>query len=638
MSKMDLAALTREILESNRERLINIAKRVAIPFAVLPLLWMFFLRRTGVDGQGKVVSKPVVKDTNEEDGVVYNLRNLSLPRLYGWRLKLFTRIASSKFGRTFIAPKSMKDSNMFIFRSIDMLERPTLYPVVPAKSVKAIDVNNGETDIDIWSMLKESEKEASDFQFNSISDFVFAYRSSKCTPTDVAKRIITAIEESNAMDPALNIIIQTNKEEIIEMAEASTARYKRNEPLSIFDGIPITAKDEVRVAGYRCYDGAPFLGETIETEETESPVVNKLRKGGAVIIGIANMHQLGMGTTGCNGSRLHGTCRNPYNTNHFCGGSSSGSGAAVACGMVPMALGVDGGGSIRIPAASCGNVGVKASYGRISNTGLFPFSDTVGHLGPMCNTVRDCAIAYAFTAGPDPLFPPGLGQPPVELKDFENLDLSGMKIGIDWEYFKHGDSIVVDYCMQAVKFLEDEFKAEVVSINIPELEEARAAHMITITSEFASRAIKMRAEHGDELMQDSQVVLGLVDGLSAVDYIQAQRQKTRSMIAFEKLFKDVDCIITPTMPITMINVEPGAFDTGLLDADFTGKSMRYMFIGNLIGVPSITVPVGYDEKNMPIGLQITTQWWDESTMFRFGHAAEKFLKKKNKPQVYFELL
>jgi len=92
------------------------------------------------------------------------------------------------------------------------------------------------------------------------------------------------------------------------------------------------------------------------------------------------------------------------------------------------------------------------------------------------------------------------------------------------------------------------------------------------------------------------------------------------------------------MPITMINVEPGAFDTGLLDADFTGKSMRYMFIGNLIGVPSITVPVGYDEKNMPIGLQITTQWWDESTMFRFGHAAEKFLKKKNKPQVYFELL
>jgi len=475
-----------------------IAIVVILVFALL--FWLCCIRRSGLIEKRYVkVREPADFDTK------YNLQNLSLPRLYGWRLKLFTRIASSKFGRTFIAPKSMKDSNMFIFRSIDMLERPTLYPVVPAKSVKAIDVNNGETDIDIWSMLKES--------------------SGKCTPTDVAKRIITAIEESNAMDPALNIIIQTNKEEIIEMAEASTARYKRNEPLSIFDGIPITAKDEVRVAGYRCYDGAPFLGETIETEETESPVVNKLRKGGAVIIGIANMHQLGMGTTGCNGSRLHGTCRNPYNTNHFCGGSSSGSGAAVACGMVPMALGVDGGGSIRIPAASCGNVGVKASYGRISNTGLFPFSDTVGHLGPMCNTVRDCAIAYAFTAGPDPLFPPGLGQPPVELKDFENLDLSGMKIGIDWEYFKHGDSIVVDYCMQAVKFLEDEFKAEVVSINIPELEEARAAHMITITSEFASRAIKMRAEHGDELMQDSQVVLGLVDSLSAVDYIQAQRQK-----------------------------------------------------------------------------------------------------------------
>jgi len=305
---------------------------------------------------------------------------------------------------------------------------------------------------------------------------------------------------------------------------------------------------------------------------------------------------------------------------------------------VPMALGVDGGGSIRIPAASCGHVGVKASFGSISSAGVFPFSDTVGHLGPMCNTVRDCAIAYASIAGPDPLFPPGLRQPPVELKHFDDLDLSGMKIGIDWEYFEDGDSTVVDCCKEAVEFLVHESKAKVVPILIPELKEAEAAHLITITNEFNSHARKMRAEHEYELMAESRAILGLADGISGVDYSQAQRQKTRSMAAFKSLFKAVDCIITPTLPITMIKVVPGALKTGLLDAGFTSKSTRYMFIGNLIGVPSISVPVGYDEKNMPIGLQIITKWWDESTMFRIGHAAEKFLKKKNKPQVYFELM
>ncbi|XP_065057461.1 uncharacterized protein LOC135685446 isoform X2 [Rhopilema esculentum] len=605
---------------------------VVVVLIFMLLIWIFCLRRSGVQDR-----KYLKLRESEEYEATYNLQNLSLPRLYGWRLKLFSKIGSSIFGKAFIVPVSMKQSNMDVLRTLLFPEKPVLYPLQPAKT-KAVDVNDGKMDIDLSSFAQEKAKAVDGFRFNTISDYINAYRSGKTTPTDVAKHVISTLEALDKTDPPMCVIIQSNKQEILDMAEASTARYKNNAPLSVFDGVPVTAKDELKIAGYRCYNGASFLGETVETEETEAMVMKKLRNGGAVIIGVANMHQLGMGTTGCNGSRLHGTSRNPYNPDHFCGGSSSGSGAAVACGLVPMAIGVDGGGSVRIPASVCGAVGVKATFGRISSSGVFQFSDTVGYVGPMCTTVRDAALSYAFMAGPDPRFPPSLEQPPISLDGFDNTDLTGVRIGIDWTYFKHGDPFVVQLCSEAVRYLEEECKAEVVSINIPELEETRIAHFITITSEMATYGVKMRAEHIDELMHDCQAVFNVADCFTARDYIVAQKQRNRAMMIFENLFTRVDVILTPTLPMVMPKIEPGALKTGLLDAGLTGKTMRYMFHGNLIGVPCLTLPVGYDDNNMPVGLQIMANWWDEAMMFRIGHAAEGYLKVKNRPQVFYELL
>eukprot|EP00794_Sanderia_malayensis_P000648 gene649-1316_t len=162
--------------------------------------------------------------------------------------------------------------------------------------------------------------------------------------------------------------------------------------------------------------------------------------------------------------------------------------------------------------------------------------------------------------------------------------------------------------------------------------------MVSITSEMRSYSTEICAKYFDELNLDTQIILHIAQQTTAEDYHKSQQQRARSMLAFEEIFKKVDCIITPTMPITMPEIETGALETGIMDATLTGLAMRYMFLGNLIGIPSISIPVGYCKKNMPIGLHIATNWWDEAMMFRVAHAAEGALKEKAKPQVYYDLL
>eukprot|EP00794_Sanderia_malayensis_P000653 gene653-1321_t len=456
------------------EEALYFTKKYAIPVSILSFVVILFTRRKGKSvkkNECKVKQPLRAVDCFGERNGAYALKNLHGLKLYGLPLKIANLLIQSTFGKLFIVPFFKKKSGLFLFRTVLMQERPIFYPVVPSK-VKAINVNDGKCDIDLWQLATPMCKPGDGFHFNTISDYIDAYRSGKCTPTDVAQRALDAMAASEEMVPQMRIFVQSNskREEILEMARLSTQRYKANTPLSIFDGIPISAKDEFKVAGYPCLSGTPFLGDFIETEDSESTVVKKLRQGGAIILGVTNMQQLGIGITGCNGSRLHGTARNPYNVHHYTGGSSSGSGASVAAGIGPMSLGFDGGGSTRIPAAACGVVGVKATFGRISGANCFQFADTVSHPGPLCPTVRDAAISYAFLAGPDPDFPPSLEQSPVSLDGFENTNLNGVKIGVDWEYLRHGDADIVDACTAAIKYLEDECQAEVISINIPELE------------------------------------------------------------------------------------------------------------------------------------------------------------------------
>nr|XP_005993677.2 PREDICTED: fatty acid amide hydrolase-like [Latimeria chalumnae] len=277
------------------------------------------------------------------------------------------------------------------------------------------------------------------FSFKGISDYLHSFRSGNLTPTQVAENVIQALENSDQSGTPLRAIVQWEREQILKMAAASTVRYRDGKPLSVLDGIPVCLKESIRVVPYFCRGGTAYLGT--RPEEEDAAVTKKLREAGAVIIGLANMHELGIGTLGCNPNKFHGTARNPYSPQHYPGGSSSGSAVAVAAGLCPLAIGTDGGGSIRIPSSFCGVVGLKGTFGRISDHGTLPVSYSTVSIGPMCSSVLDTAVAFAMLAGPDPKYPYGLQQPPLCFDGIFASDLKGVKLGIDWDFFKVINSV-----------------------------------------------------------------------------------------------------------------------------------------------------------------------------------------------------
>ena len=213
------------------------------------------------------------------------------------------------------------------------------------------------------------------------------------------------------------------------MASASTKRWKDNKPLSLLDGVPVLLKEQVKVEPYILRNGCSFLSSSAENVE-ESTIAVRLREAGAIILGVTRIQEIGIGVLGSNPNHLNGTPRNPYNTDHYAGGSSTGSAIAVAAGFCPIAIGCDGGGSIRIPATLCGVVGLKPTYARLTLHGGIPTALTVSHIGPLCNTVTDTTILYNIVGGPDPNSPMTLKQPQLSLQNVSNMMLNDFTIGI----------------------------------------------------------------------------------------------------------------------------------------------------------------------------------------------------------------
>lgn len=596
---------------------------------LLLLLWMFydFLWPPPVFVE-RQLGKP---DLPIEYNLVHTAKNI--PRLAGKQLLFSKWLGRTGLGNV-LKKIAFRKAGLDLLIRIKIPDAPTLFPLPePHQHRKSYEP------VDFDKLIEESieKPKESSFKFVTIPNLIKEYRSHTVTPMQIAERVMEIISDTEKQNPKLRAIVQHDKDEILKMAAASTKRYAEGNPLSFVDGIPVAVKGEYHVAPYYTRCGTTFMGKTPSTEDAH--IVKKLRDGGAIIIGIANMHELGIGTTGNNPNRLHGIPRNPYNVNHYTGGSSSGSAVAVAAGLCPIALGTDGGGSIRIPAAACGVVGIKASCGRISTSGEVPLAHTVSYVGPLCATVSDAALVYAFLAGKDEEDPKTLGQPDVTLEGFENIStLEGITLGIDWKYFRDCDEDVYKECEKVVKYLEDK-GAFVVAIQIPELMETLSAHGISIISEMAAGLEEEFDKYYNELNPETASNLGMARLVTARHYFQALKQRTRSMAFLKKIFDEdgVDCILTPGLGMKVPRIPDDALEYGEGNLMTTTQMMRYMGIGNFTGVPGMTLPVGYDDQGLPIALQIMSSWWNEHTMLRVAHAAEGFVTKK-KPQVYYSLL
>ncbi len=461
------------------------------------------------------------------------------------------------------------------------------------------------------------------FAFESVADFARAYREGRSDPVQVAERLMAVLGELDRHDPPLGIMIAHQADDLMRQARESKARHERKAPLSPMDGVPVAVKDEVDMVPYPTTAGTKVHGGAPAARDAAS--VARLRATGALLFGKTNMPELGLTPEGYNPH--HGACRNPYDPAHETGGSSAGTAAAVAAGLSPFGLGADGGGSIRIPASHCGVVGLKPTFGRVSEHGAAPLCWSVGHIGPIGATVADAAIGYAVMAGRDPQDANTLRQPDVVVDDLKGGKLAGLRVGVWTPWFDDADAPVVATCRAALGHLT-EAGAVVVDFEVPELQRMQNAHLVTIASEMLAGQRATLAHRRRDYGLPVRLVLALAERFTAADYVHAQRIRGLFTERFAAIFERVDVIATPTCALTAPRYAKDALAVGASDLPTLDKTMRYVRLGNFLGLPSISVPAGYDEHGLPIGLMLTGRPWAEALLLRLAHVVERRVDRR----------
>lgn len=554
----------------------------------------------------------------------YSMQPARTPRLRGRALRALVALLENPASRSLIAPRILKDTGIGTLRAANLNEAPTLHPRLAEPTAVTDTSSAGDVDPETRELTGEVGG------FATAGDFARCYREGSITPEEVADRVLDAIRRGDNQEPPLHLMIAVQREDLLRQARASTDRFRRGNPLGPLDGVPVAVKDELDQVPYPTTVGTRFLREVASEDAF---VVARLRAAGAVLIGKANMHEVGIDTTGFN--PWHGTPRNPYDTTRYTGGSSSGPAAAVAAGLCPIAVGADGGGSIRIPAALCGVFGLKPTFGRVSERGVAPLAWSVAHVGPIAASAHDLAIGYAGVAGPDPRDPNTLRQPPPRLPGGGD-GIGGLRIGIFGPWFEDAAEDVVRACRELLARFESA-GATMVEVEIPDLELCRLAHGVTILSEMATALARYDADHRRDFSLGTRLNLALARELSGRDYVRAQQVRTRMIVHFERAFETVDVIATPTCARTAPPIRPDVLPLGESDLEVTSSLMRFVLPPNLTGHPAVSVPAGFGDEGLPVGLQLIGRAWDEARLLRLAEVAESMVARRP-PAAHFDLL
>ncbi|MBM3947175.1 MAG: Asp-tRNA(Asn)/Glu-tRNA(Gln) amidotransferase GatCAB subunit A, partial [SAR202 cluster bacterium] len=387
-------------------------------------------------------------------------------------------------------------------------------------------------------------------------------------------------------------------------------------------------------AGVRTTVGSKVLADHVPDED--ATVVERLRRAGAIVIGKENLHEFAAGVTSANPH--YGAVRNPWNLDHVPGGSSGGSGANVAAGVTYASLGTDLGGSVRIPASFCGVVGMKQTYGRVSQRGLMVTSFNGDHIGPLTRSVADSALVLQAIAGYDAMDPSTV---PVAVPDFSaNLGrgIAGMKIGVPSNYyFDIVDDEVAFAVRGAIASLE-EMGATTVQVRVDALEHMDLVRVAGTAEGFVVHE-PLIAEHRDQYTPDHlhRVLAGQF--VLARDYVKALRVQRLILEDFARVLQGVDVLVTPTTPIPALPSHGDAIRVGGKDYPLgnrpgvtTGTSLgaRNTSPTNATGLPSLTVPCGFTKGGLPIGLQFITSAWEEALLYRVASRYEEVSPSKGK--------
>jgi len=468
----------------------------------------------------------------------------------------------------------------------------------------------------------------------TIHELAARYRSGEATPTRAVQAYLDRIA---ALDPKVRAYVTVTGEQALARAAAADGRLRTGKPLGDLDGIPLAIKDVICTRGVRTTCSSKIL-ETF-VPPYDATVIDRLNAAGAIILGKTNMDEFAMGSS-TEHSGFFPT-RNPWDLDRVPGGSSGGSAAAVAADLAAGALGTDTGGSIRQPAAFCGTVGLKPTYGRVSRYGLVAFASSLDQVGPLAKDVTDAALLLQALAGHDPRDSTSAELPVPDYRAALGLGGPGLRLGIPDEYFVEGlDPEVERAVRDAIRLLE-KLGVKTEPLSLPTTDYALAAYYLIAPAEASSNLARYdgvkygsRAPGGKDIIEmygrtralgfgaevKRRVMLGtyaLSAGYYEAYYGKAQRVRTLVRRDFQRAFERVDLIVCPTTP----NV---AFKLGE-KGDPLSMYLNDMFTipVNLAGLPGVSLPCGFTPGGLPIGLQLIGKPFDEATLLRAAHAWEQ---------------
>lgn len=436
------------------------------------------------------------------------------------------------------------------------------------------------------------------------------------SPVELVKHLLSRIE---LIDEKINSYITVMQESAIESAKQAEMELFQGNIRGPLHGIPIALKDLLYTEGVRTTAGSKLLEDFIPSYN--ATVVEKLQKAGAIIVGKLNMHEFAFGKT--NENPHYGNVRNPWDVTRTTGGSSGGNGAAVAAGLCFAAIGSDTGGSIRTPAAFCGIVGLKPTFGRVSKYGSIPLSWSLDHLGPMTRSVEDAAIILETISGFDLKDPTTVKKEIPHYSSSFDKGVEGLKIGVPTNYFFDDvDDEVKRSVMNAIYHLE-KMGATLVEVDIPELEHALYSILITIRSEAITY-------HQETLTKQPQiygkdVLASLLVGqlITASQYIKMQQVRRIIQEGFAREFNKADVMIAPTLTMTAPKIGESHKQVNGVEKPVSAELIRMAAPANLTGIPSLSIPVGLSSANLPIAMQIMGKPFDEGTIIRVAAAYEQ---------------
>ena len=459
--------------------------------------------------------------------------------------------------------------------------------------------------------------------FKSAGELSKLVASKEVSPVEI---IDAHLERIDATEGVLNSFITLLPEQAREAARRAEAQVQRGNYLGPLHGIPVGLKDLFNTAGVRTTSGSRIFDTFVP--EQDCTVAARFQQAGAILLGKLNMHQFAYGPTGENPD--YGHMHNPWDPELVSGGSSGGSGSATAAGQCTITMGSDTGGSVRIPAALCGIVGLKPTYGRVSRHGLTPLSWSLDHPGPMVRTVEDAALTMNAIAGYDPGDVASAREDVPDYTESLTGDVRGLRIGVPTEYFEAPlDPEVAKVVRDALEVLEG-LGASVTPVSFPMFELSQAISGAILMSEAAAYHRDLLAKEGHNLYPP--VRLRLEGGLfvSAADYLKAQQGRAIFDREVRKLLEQVDLLAGPTEPVTAPTLLAPEVQAGEITVGTTAALTQYTRPYNITGSPAISVPCGFSASGLPIGLQLAGRAFDESTVLRAAHAYEQATQWRNR--------